>query len=656
MTPLAGESRKGAGWKRWLGPAGALVLWLALSVAFLRLPVAPPADSNLDASWALSLSYMAAHRMQFGTQVVFTFGPLGFLMNHFYCGSALGVQAAASVVTAGVSAWILLRSMRPLGWPARTMGLLASILLISQDGQVLYLLMIVLIGLFLLNEKGGIAHTVLCGILLGLFSLIKFTNLMLAASVVAAAVLFFLTGKNWRRATVCAGSFILALPAWWIACGQAPSGLLPYFVNSLEISKGFEEGMAIYERPLQRALGVAMVLLLAAYGAFEAAAAKWRIKPCAMILMFWTATYLFWKHGFIRADRGHMLGLFVWALAPVTLNQVLFPRAGRWMACRTGFLALIALCSVIGIVRLGPETLTRCLPAFWDNFSRNIAALCDPPAFKRSLDASYAAAARANAAPRIVQAVGSDSVDALGFEQAPVIFNGLHYTPRPVFQSYSAYTPRLAALNAAFLSGDRAPEWILQQYGSMDHRYPPTDDGSALRALLDHYTFQFEDSGYLVWRRAGGKDTALPPPIREGDAAFNQDISAGDIPAKHGLWLEVEYSYSLAGSLLKFVYKPPAVNLSVTTAGQPDSPQKFRFPRLIGEDGVLLSPYLDGPDDFLRYAAGLDEPKVLTFRIKVPRDEAKYLKRIFHYRLIVLPEPGNFAANQAAASHTALTR
>jgi hypothetical protein len=281
-----------------------------------------------------------------------------------------------------------------------------------------------------------------------------------------------------------------------------------------------------------------------------------------------------------------------------------------------------------------------------------VIALANLPKFERDVKSRFAQVAAASAAPRITKAVGRDSVDILGFQQSIAIYNDLNYTPRPIFQSYSAYTPMLAALNAGYIAGKSAPEWILQRYETIDGRYPSCDDGPALRALLDRYTYQFQDSGYIVWRRTGGADTTLAKPLplaREGEARFRKEIPVGDLAAKSALWLQVDYSYRLAGSLRTLLYKPPRVIITVTSSDQPNAPQKFLMPRSIAREGMMLSPYLAGEYDFLRYAVDLGGPKVLSFRIDCARQDMKYFNRHFHYRLSYLPAPANLAANQALA-------
>jgi hypothetical protein len=136
---------------------------------------------------------------------------------------------------------------------------------------------------------------------------------------------------------------------------------------------------------------------------------------------------------------------------------------------------------------------------------------------------------------------------------------------------------------------------------------------------------------------------------REGETRFKQVIPVGDLAATSALWLEVDYSYTLAGSLRALLYKPPKVTMTVTSSDEPGAPRKFLMPRSIAQEGMMLSPYLAGEYDFLRYAAGLGCPKILSFRIDCARQDARYLKRNFHYRLSYLPAPANLSANRAFA-------
>jgi hypothetical protein len=93
------------------------------------------------------------------------------------------------------------------------------------------------------------------------------------------------------------------------------------------------------------------------------------------------------------------------------------------------------------------------------------------------------------------------SVDVYPSNQAIVLAHGLDYRPRPVIQSYSAQTPELAGLNAAFLRGDRAPENIFFEVKTIDGRFPSADDGLSWPELLTRYEVMERTGNFLRLQR-----------------------------------------------------------------------------------------------------------------------------------------------------------
>ena len=53
-------------------------LYIVLVASIFNFPLMP--SSGLDPSWRMALGYLFEHGMQFGHDVVFTYGPLGFVV------------------------------------------------------------------------------------------------------------------------------------------------------------------------------------------------------------------------------------------------------------------------------------------------------------------------------------------------------------------------------------------------------------------------------------------------------------------------------------------------------------------------------------------------------------------------------------------------
>jgi hypothetical protein len=94
---------------------------------------------------------------------------------------------------------------------------------------------------------------------------------------------------------------------------------------------------------------------------------------------------------------------------------------------------------------------------------------------------------------------------------APSSRPGCRTRPRPVFQSFSAYTPTLAALNAEHLRSPRAADNVLFDIESIDGRLPAMDDGRSWAPLWARYALVADTGGFL-WLRRRPTPLAEPAP------------------------------------------------------------------------------------------------------------------------------------------------
>src|SRR5215471_21257255 len=97
--------RASAGLARWLGGLVqrlGLKRWTpiftaaALTLTCISFPTPPP-DNKMDPSWGGILNYAHQQNLQFGTELTYTYGPLGFLIFPYFSTNATGRLMAASV-------------------------------------------------------------------------------------------------------------------------------------------------------------------------------------------------------------------------------------------------------------------------------------------------------------------------------------------------------------------------------------------------------------------------------------------------------------------------------------------------------------------------------------------------------------------------------
>lgn len=98
--------------------------------------------------------------------------------------------------------------------------------------------------------------------------------------------------------------------------------------------------------------------------------------------------------------------------------------------------------------------------------------------------------------------IGRSSVGIFPYEISYVAANGLNYKPFPVFQAYSAYTSYLDLLNAQFIEDrNRAPEFILFEWKSIDGRHPLIDVPGMGLSIYKWYDLVWQNNGILFLKR-----------------------------------------------------------------------------------------------------------------------------------------------------------
>lgn len=626
---------------------GQILIFVLLGLAIFRFPFFPAAD--LDPSWRMTLHYALQHHLQFGRDLVFTYGPLGFILGRTFSGADFWPLVIWQFLLTAGFALTIMRFARPLSWTNRLFYYLFFILFIGIYLDLMHVAVITLLALLVIHEarKNRNSLPLIAGLFMAVLAAVKFTNFLMAIICVVVAVAYDWFGGRRRRALVTAGAFFGGYLVVLLLCHQNPLLQFEYLRNSWSISQGYEQTMFLDEPAAMFHAGLATLLLLAVYGALFLAGLRDRSQGIAVGLIFAAGTYLNWKHGFVRAD-GHVLGFYLWALLPVAAFPALLGDGERFRLAKRAVLALTAASALWGIYLIFPPCVSQCLELYNSQVRDVLPKFAHLSATEAAYRQSWTAAVANSRLPDTRDEVGAARVDVLGFEQGAALLNGLNFAPRPVFQSYSAYTPRLIRLNRDYYLGPRAPAYALFKFQTIDNRFPTMDDSETLRALWDRYTCVFDEGGFYLWKRdpAAAKIPWQPPvTARTGRAALGAAVSLGDLQGKN-VWLTLDWRPSLLGHLRSFFYKPPLVQLAVTdSTGQT---RAYRLPQPEAAAGFLLSPLLTDQSQFLLYCTGGQPPAVRSFAVEVDPAQARYVSGVVRYRLATIPPPAEIAQNLAA--------
>lgn len=589
-------------------------LFLAISMLMLYVPFNPsmPAAS-LDPSWALGMNELAARHAVFGRDVVFTFGPLAAVYTtYFHPATDAMVMATSAVLALSVIAcWgVILKGRSPLLWLAVSMVCWVSIN--SRDALLFAvpLLASMATAFWALDQRGGRGAlvpparglSVVPALLLmawgtvGVLPLIKGTMLVMALALTALTSAFLVT----QGRVVMALLVLLAPPsvslAAWSLVGQSLAAWSQYLGSMSQIIQGYTEAMA-YGLGTPRSFIQLILYVLLAWMLVRQAVSfglqRSRLTALFFFLALSASLFLSFKSAFVRHDGGHAIIAMNVALIVLCVAWARFdlPERGRWK-----WLLVAALLWFAVMNGFREWSVARHLPQWWGGQQTSLGALVDRVLRPTVIpDAFRAANARIREQHPLEPLAGT--VDVYSTNHAVALAHGLPWRPRPVLQSYSAYTPALARLNRDHLLGVDAPDWVWFTVEPIDGRLASQEDGASWPVLLRDYEPVQRVQGGVVLKRRAQAAASMPAPgqvVLQRRAALGERV---ELPRDAGpLTLSVDVHRNLLGRLLHTFFKARSLALEVElTSGET---RRLRVVSGMLVEPVVLSPLVENTDEF----------------------------------------------------------
>lgn len=621
-------SGRGSSWYEQPALKRPALWWPAVVVlAVATWPVVTVAPSaGLDYSWQAALHLAATQGLDWGTDVVFTYGPLGFLdvpqlwATPTFVLALLYVGAVWLVFCATV---VLLLGRRLGVVPALLLSWAAAMLARTVEPAELVVVLLFILSLAavqgVLSARAARYLVFITPFVTALQLLVKF-NTGVACALILAVTAWTLPPGRARGVALAVGSGGIALAVLWLASGQSPSAFPAYVTRSLAVASGYSAAMAyelpnsLWHYPVTVVLFVTAGVLLWRFGV---SASRWATVCLAIPFVYFQA-----KHAFVRHDPAHGQSMFL-ALA-------LLPLATPWRArLWRGAAVLTAVAS-----------FTMVLSQFYSGLE-----LFHPlrPALRAAAQArDILSTGRRN---QLLETSRREMLAGLGFEGFPADslrghdvhvdpfeadaawLLGVRWRPVPVFQTYVAYTPDLDRLNARHLLRADGPDRILRPRNppGVDGRNPLFESPEYMLNLVCHFR---EVAGSVHLQVLARTASRCGPPVkigsvqaREGQYVEVPQAGAGDLvfarirlPARSAL-----------DSLASAVFKPVG-NPALAT----EPPAVYRLVRATAAGPLILS--LPQGADILASVRNLD-----TQRIAVDGAEDPMMVDFFAMRYDAVP-------------------
>lgn len=571
----------------------ALVLLLSAFVPLVR-----DFEAN-DFDWPLLLNELHGSDLAFGKDIVFSYGPWGFVWGGHHPRTFLKTCLIWSFL-ACVVWWIMFRLVQSRIESPWRMGIVLVVLVLplggnytsAPDVRLLLLPILLLLYHFLIEPRPLDAAKLVLVAALAFAGLIKFTVLVAGVVAIGAITVDQLARREVRLMPLT--TFLISLATGWMLADQRLADFGPYLSYSLSYTGAYAQAMSLWSKDETRQvlsyLGAGILLLiLLSHVAIQTLHRRAVFFITAMEFLLW----LIFRCGYVRHDSHELtstiLLLELASLACVAASPI---AGGAWR--RLAWVGCVVTAAGVAWLSLRdwnsvslPTEIGRAIASVVEE-SRELGRLVSGSQATQTLrwQTWMDEFKKTEPLPQI-----QDSTDLLPRFARSIIAHDLDYRPRPTLDSYFAITPKLAALNASFFAGPLAPESLFYSPEPTIDHFPMQDDSLAWLEIIRGYRLKQTGDKYLHLSKRDKPRTAKMTLLSDSAVPMNTrvEVLPGTTSAPPWpLWAKIEVRQTAMGWLANHAYKPPLVYINIWTwSGET---RLARMLPAIAANGFLIAP------------------------------------------------------------------
>jgi len=446
------------------------------------LPLMPGVDTE---AWRVAINFLVAQKLAFGRDVIYTFGPYASIFTRVFHPATDNLMVFGSLYLALSLSFFLLYIIKDSSW---NLVLLMIFILVSLifpiDALLFFYVLITGIICFKVNKNFSylgnclsVFFVILAFFSLGLILLIKGSALILCTILLVLVSIFFTSEKKYFLLAPVWGGIASSLPFFWILSGQKLINLPKYFSSMLPMIFGYSAAMSSDGSLLE--VGLYLIGSLSILIFIYLQKSLTLIERGFLFLVFSTYLFLAFKEGFVRHDLHALTAASSLIFAALLLTVLFYSR----------FILLILIFSVFTYASVeynNSGSFENVLLSSENTYLSSFQGIKLRLKNKQELNSRYLAG-MASIRKNGEFPSFSGTTDIYSSQQSDLNASNNRWSPRPVFQSYAAYSPWLAEKNKQYLLGVSAPDNIIFRIEPLDDRFPSLEDGASWPILLSHY-------------------------------------------------------------------------------------------------------------------------------------------------------------------------
>ncbi|WP_320535197.1 hypothetical protein [Robbsia andropogonis] len=625
-------------------------MWGLMALAFFSqmLPnIAVQTVTGIDGSFPYTLNRFAFGGLQFGTDLIYTYGPLGFLLRTEDIGHHLIISYAFWIVLFSVVSLLLAHKVQSSGNLAVTGALFlltfVFVRYIDQERAITCTVIFLLLVFFDTQYRRN--SLIAAGVLTSIGAMLRFPigiecTAMIAVSCLVPFKAKRIAGNAVTAALAVAGSFVIV----WVLLQNKPSSIWPYLTTSMQIVSGYSVSMSRareleWDSLLWFLASIAIVLAMTCQLSQKA-----KIAHAALV----SACTLFmgWKHGVVRYD-GHILALIsISFFLGLTLVLIRFTDGNsassgptsasvpiqRSVPSSHGVMGDVVMALLLGMLCFTQNEglkssgiATGRAPIFskfalqsmggvrdeafptWNSLQR----LVHYQRYKAEI-AAHSATQLVNyqLTPAALALIGGAPVDVYSSDLGLIAANRtLFYDPKPVFQHFNAFTSTLDRLNADFFSSNRRPAFLLTYHDSLgstsgvDDRHQFFDDPITLPRIINDYSPAYFESDQRqapvgILKYSPAVSPRLSALTLQGTVAtgWNKAVALPTLPASAILYAKVDIKTPFLSKIKNLLFRLSPIDIVYSLSDGTE--RRYRLMPTHAADGVWASPLIENYQQF----------------------------------------------------------
>lgn len=586
----------------------------------------PSIETGLDPSYAFGLNYIFAHHIPFGTDIIYTYGPLGFL----YFPQDIGNNLLLGILLVSCLRLLFIYVFLKLGsvinkelWLLHAACVFFICNFIYLDFVLVATVTCSLLLHFLDNKN---VWLMLAGAITVVALFIKSSFGLMCASIVFSYALFdFYKTKDLKNSLPLLLSACLSFILIWILQYGNLYGVFKYLYGTLQLITGNSSAMILEVKNNWWLLSLFALLFFLA---------PVLMKDKGITLLYGIsllALYAAWKYAFSREENYHLKFFFDYLIVFSALFMVISKPFRPQLAALllVSVFVFFQCMKATGMYTVEEEISFKGIKNFyriafqWQDFKAEAKAITEQNLQKSKLSSTF------------LSRIGTATIDFFPWELSYVAANNLNWKPRPNMQS-GAYTPWLDKNNANFIASKNAPEFYLWEMGKpgggvdcFDERYFLNDEPHTIFSLFNKYKIAYADSEQTLFQKSA---TLRFPIIMEGNTSYSNWNNWITVPEDSTAIVRIKavLTNSYYGKIRKAFYKDILYYIDYKLENE--QVKTYRIVRENAVNGLWVSPLVERISDDLKGK----KVKFVRFRCSAPSLVENTIS--FQWQIITLAE------------------